>query len=365
MKPKIMISGPLPPPLGGMETYCQDYLNTDIPEKYDIIFCRCILIRSMPQAKGVWGLFLRCLNRILTMAIWLILLILKRPEIVHVHTNAGLGFYARGYMTLWALKFRAKAILHMHGAEFKEFYWGLSDSRKERTRRFLMANSFLIVLSKEWEQFFLSIGIPQEKIVVKTNSVFLPDLSSKRQPESKLTVLYLSRIEQRKGIYELIDAIQNYSELRENFRYIIAGPRTYAFSEIKSRVESLGFSEFIEIPGPLVGKAKDAAYRAADIYLLQSFAEGMPIGLLEAMSYGLTCITTPVGGIPDVIQDQKNGILIAPGDSEALAQTLRQLSENPALLSSIGLEARKTIEQRYNWIDRAKELEDLYQKLLA
>ena len=365
MKTKIMISGPLPPPLGGMETYCQDYLRTDIPVQFDIIFCRCILIRSMPQAKGLWGLFLRCLNRVLTLVVWLVMLILKRPDIVHVHTNSGPGFYARGYMTLWAMKFGAKAILHIHGAEFKEFYQAMSDAQKKRTERFLNANSFLIVLSKEWEQFFLSIGIPQEKIVVKTNSVFLPDISKKSRNENRLTVLYLSRIEKRKGIYELIDAIADYPELRENFKYVTAGPRTNAFNEIKSRVESLGFSDFIEMPGPLVDKEKDTAYRGADIYLLQSFAEGMPIGLLEAMSYGLACITTPVGGIPDVIEDHRNGLLIAPGDSAALAQTLKKLAEGSALLSTLGGEARKTIEQRYNWADRAKELEELYQKLVG
>ena len=363
-KISILVSGPLPPPLGGMETYCQDYLNTDIPRDFNITFCRCILIKQMPEAKGSLGLFLRCLNRVLTLVVWLFMLIVKQPDIVHVHTNSGAGFYARGLMTLWAKKFGAKAILHMHGAEFKEFYNAMTPARKKRTKRFLTANSILVVLSKEWQQFFVSIGIPPEKIIVKTNSVFLPVLSEKSKTTERLTVLYLSRFEKRKGVYEIVDAIKNYPELREKFRFVIAGPMTDSFEDIKTLVESLGFSGFVEMPGPLVGKDKDKAYRNADIYLLQSFAEGMPIGLLEAMSYGLACITTPVGGIPDVVQNGQNGLLIEPGDTYALAGAIESLLKNEDVRIRIGREARATIAQKYNWTVRAKELSELYFKLV-
>ncbi len=360
----VLISGPLPPPIGGMQTYCEDYFKTDIPKDFNVIFCNCILIKRMPEAKGLWGLFLRCLNRVFTLVVRLYMRVVKRPDIVHVHTDSGVGFYPRGLMTFWAKQFGAKAILHMHGAEFKEFYNALTPARQRLTKRFLIANSVLLVLSKEWQQFFASIGIAPEKIVVKTNSVFLPDLSERNENRDRLVVLYLSRIEERKGVYELLDAIKNYPELRERFSFVIAGPGTHSSDDVRTRVASLGFSDFVEMPGPLVGKDKDKAYRNADIYLLQSFAEGMPIGLLEAMSYGLACITTPVGGIPDVVRDRKNGLLIPPGDPRALAEALKLLAGDSALTDSMGRQARRTIEERFSWETHAEEISRLYYRIL-
>ena len=361
-KKTVMVSGPLPPPLGGMETYCQDYLRTNIPVDFKILFCRCILIKQVAEAKGSWGFFLRCINRALTLVVWFFMLVVKRPDIVHVHTNSGTGFYARGLMTLWAKKFGAKAILHMHGAEFKEFYNAMEPQKKERTKFYLKANSCLVVLSKEWRDFFVSIGIAPDKIVIMTNSVFMPELSEKKTKD-KLTALYLSRIEKRKGVFELIDAIDSNSGLKEKFRFVIAGPKTDSYEEINQRVKSWGLSDYVEMPGPLVGVDKHVAYSNADVYLLQSFAEGMPIGLLEAMSYGLVCISTPVGGIPDVIQDRQNGLLIEQGNSKALADTLNLLADDSDLRGVLGKQARKTIEERYNWDARASDLSELYLEL--
>jgi glycosyltransferase involved in cell wall biosynthesis len=363
-KISILVSGPLPPPLGGMETYCKDYLHTKIAEKFKILFCRCILIKQMVEAKGGWGFLLRCINRLLSLVVWVFMLVVKRPDIVHVHTNSGAGFYARGLMTLWAEKFGAKAILHMHGGGFKKFYNAMEPEKKERTKFYLNANSYLVVLSKEWKDFFLSIGIEANKIVIMTNSVFVPEISDKRETKGKLTVLYLSRIEKGKGVFELIDAVESNSGLKEKFRFVIAGPKTDSYEEINQRVKSSGLSNCILMPGPLVGAEKRDAYSNADIYLLQSFAEGMPIGLLEAMSFGLACISTPVGGIPDVIRDRQNGLLIEPGNSKALADALHLLADDSDLRNVLGKQARKTIEEKYNWESRASELSELYLNLL-
>lgn len=364
-KPRIIVSGPLPPPLGGMESYCNDYLKTDISAHFDIIFCPCLLMKQVAEKTGIFGLLLRCVNRILTLLIWLYKLTVKRPQIAHVHTNSGAGFFARGWMTLWAERFGVRSVLHMHGASFKEFYSNLNPGRKKKALKLLQANTFLIVLSEAWKIFFISIGVPEEKIVVMENSVFVPDLKDNKQNRNgKLTALYLSRIEKRKGVFELIDAIDANRNLFDDYRFIIAGPLSHDHAVIKEHIESLGLSDSIEMPGPLIGAAKDAAYRQADVYLLQSYAEGMPIGLLEAMSYGLVCISTPVGGIPDVIQHDVNGLLIPPGDSAALAAALHTMVKGSSMRKSLGHHARETIEQKYSWDNRSVQLMNLYNVML-
>ncbi|MCK5604047.1 glycosyltransferase family 4 protein, partial [Candidatus Pacearchaeota archaeon] len=266
-------------------------------------------------------------------------------------------------LALLAKMVGAKTILHVHGAEFKEFYANMSGIACYLTRRLINANSAVIALSAEWREFFVSIGVIREKIVVMLNSIFLPDIAETKTVPEKLTVLFLSRLEKRKGIHELVTAIEEQSDLSKKYRFVLAGPKANEWHAVQKRIGRLPLSNTVEMPGLLVGKDKDIAYRQADIYVLQSYAEGLPIGLLEAMSYGLACITTPVGGIPDLIINGKNGLLVRPGSAEDLANALARLAQEPELRAKLGKEARSTVEKEYDWTIRAEQITELYYNL--
>ena len=360
----VLVSGPLPPPLGGMETYCLDYLKTTIPNSFNIIFCRCVLLHKLHDTNGFCSLFLRVLNRILTLIVWLWNLFINRPDLVHVHSNSGYGFYARGIMVKCAKLCGSKSILHMHGASFKEFYQKSSIKQKKRIICILCKPNVLIVLSMEWKRFFESIGVPSENIHVHINSVFLPIVYERTYKTDKLVVLYLSRIEQRKGVNEIIDVINSYPCLGDMYKFVIAGPKSHEYDKIYRKVHDYNLQNIVDMPGPLVGHEKEIAYRTADVYLLQSYAEGLPIGLLEAMSYGIPCVTTPVGGIPDLVSHMKNGILIQPGDKEALKDALITLASDTKLRKNIGNQARITIEECCSWHSGETKMIDLYHNII-
>ena len=256
--------------------------------------------------------------------------------------------------------FKAKTILHVHGAEFKEFYANKSDTGRQRITRMLNQSDRIIALSEQWKTFFVSIAVDSDRIKVMTNSIFLPDLPEKKQSSSKPAVLYMSLFEKRKGIQDLITALEKTPQLLDKLTFVLAGPRTQLWNEIARRVKALPNPEHIQMPGPLFDQAKDTAYRNADIYILPSWDEGLPIGLLEAMSYHLPSVTTPVGGIPDLINDRENGILVEPGNIESLTESLLLLADNPELRKSLGTNARQTVEQNYNWTESAAELKELY-----
>jgi len=363
-KTAILINGPLPPPLGGMETYCQDYLKTSLPDEFDVCLCRAILIKSVFTTKGLVRFLLRCLNSCSITCVWIVMLLVKRPDIAHIHTNSWAGFYVKGVMAMLARFVRVRTVFHIHGAEFKEFYGSMSGLARRLARFLISSNHVIIVLSEQWREFFVTIGIPPEKITIMPNSVFLPSELPSTGDTDKLTVLFMSRFEKRKGIYELLELIERRRDLLEKYRFVLAGPRDYAWPEAALRIKGLGLDDTVEMPGPLVGDGKDSAYRKADIYVLQSYAEGMPIGLLEAMSYGLVCITTPVGGIGDVVENMENGLLIEPGDVEALGRCLELLVDDPDLRKRLGNNARRTVQERYNWSARAGDLKELYLKLI-
>lgn len=361
----MIVSGPMPPPMGGMETYCLDYMRTSLPRQFDVTMCRSILLKRGRPAPSILRVPLRGLNSLVIAAVWLAMLIWKRPDVAHVHTCSYAGFYVRGLLALLARLLGARSILHIHGAEFKQFYGNASPGLQRLIRWQISSNDAVIVLSKEWRMFFESIGISPDRLVVMTNCVFTSEIPPRAENAGKISVLYLSRLQRRKGVYELVEAVHCEPQLQRTCHVVLAGPKTHAWAQIAEQVRKAGLEGVIDMPGPKTGEEKHKAYLAADVYVLQSFNEGMPIGLLEAMSYGLACVTTPVGGIPDVVQDGRNGLLIPPGDAYALIRALKRLVAEPQLRAELGRQARWTVQERFNWDARAQEIGRLYRRLAS
>lgn len=115
-----------------------------------------------------------------------------------------------------------------------------------------------------------------------------------------------------------------------------------------------------------LGSQEDIApvLQASDLFLLSSDAEGLPVALLEAMSCGLACVTTSVGGIPDVVTNHQDGVLVPVNDPDAFLQATLLLLERPDMRSQIGKNARERILQKYSVEDMASRLISLYQQII-
>jgi glycosyltransferase involved in cell wall biosynthesis len=101
------------------------------------------------------------------------------------------------------------------------------------------------------------------------------------------------------------------------------------------------------------------------MFVLPSYAEGLPVALLEAMSYALPVITTPVGGIPSVVRDGENGIMVNAGNIPELTDRIRYLWQHPEVAERLGQAARRTVNQRFG-ADRFHEtMEQIYKKLCS
>jgi glycosyltransferase involved in cell wall biosynthesis len=116
---------------------------------------------------------------------------------------------------------------------------------------------------------------------------------------------------------------------------------------VAERARGLGLSDAVTFPGWVGGAEKEAWLQSATVFVLPSYAEAMPMALLEAMAAGVPTLSTAVGGIPDVVTDGVNGILIAPGDVAALERQLRRLLEDRKLASRLAAAARDTVRLRF------------------
>jgi len=131
------------------------------------------------------------------------------------------------------------------------------------------------------------------------------------------------------------------------------------------QIERAGRTEQIRFMGAVEGQAKEDAYLSGQVYLLPSYVEGMPNGLLEAMSYGLACVATPVGGIPEIIEDGVNGLMVPVGSATAVRDALESLLADPQRMNEMGRGGHRTIEQHYDWDVRARQIIGLYRKLVS
>jgi glycosyltransferase involved in cell wall biosynthesis len=104
-----------------------------------------------------------------------------------------------------------------------------------------------------------------------------------------------------------------------------------SLDEVRQLATQLDVSDRVVCPGWLNPERKNAELASGTVFILPSYAEGMPMALLEAMSWRLPVIATPVGGIPQVIEHDVNGLLVPPGDIDGLAANITRLMKDPAL----------------------------------
>jgi glycosyltransferase involved in cell wall biosynthesis len=179
---------------------------------------------------------------------------------------------------------------------------------------------------------------------------------------SSNTILFLGRLEREKGIFELVDSVAKIRAEFPNTKLQFAGCGDV--DGIRDRAKQLGIGENVEFLGWVSGTAKTSALAEAAIFVLPSYSEGLPIGLLEAMAASLPIVATAVGGIPDLVTDGTSGLLVQPKDPDALAGALLNLLRDPSLRARLGNEARRQIEERYASARVMPQIDALYRRLI-
>lgn len=165
--------------------------------------------------------------------------------------------------------------------------------------------------------------------------------------ERPTTFLFLGWIETQKGIYDIADASRRLRDKGVRFRVICCGGGS-ELRQFQETVAQLGLTDILHIRPWVTGVAKKNALAEADVFLLPSYTEGLPNALLEAMASGLAIISTRVGGIPSIVEDQVNGILVNVGSPEEVANAMSRFIEQRDLWRNMGAANRMKIEQKHN-----------------
>ena len=278
----------------------------------------------------------------------------KEIEIVHVHGASGLSFWRKSIFINMAKLFKKKIVLHMHGGGFADF----SKDHKKSVRNTLDKCDAVIALSEYWKDFFEK-EFDYHKVTIVKNVIAKPIFC--KQDRKQFTLLFLGLIGSNKGIYDLLDVIDTHQEeFRGDFILKVGG--NGEVEKLQELIAKKGISDIVNYEGWVSGDKKADLLNGADVYVLPSYKEGLPISILEAMSYSLPVISTRVGGIPEIIMNGKNGFLINPGDKEALYESIIKLKNSEELRIRMG-EISKPIVQEHLPIYVESQLKQLYNSL--
>ena len=273
-------------------------------------------------------------------------------------------------------------ILHFHGGDltfplfsytmkkpkiFQSHGFSLSFYQRYFLSRLIFKNiaDLYIAISKQMQKEFAELGIPSNKIKYLPNSVDTEIFHPIEKKDNNL-ILFVGRMTFGKGIHVLLEAL---GYLSKKVHLVIIGPSDWDveyFMEMLRRIDNenkrglhkityLGAQEPINII---------KWYQQASIFVLPSFREAFPVVNLEALACETPVIATNIGGIPEVIQHGKNGILIPPNNAIKLAEAIQYLLDNKDVRAKFGREGRKSVVEIFSYSVITKKLHRIYEEML-
>lgn len=345
-KPRILMIAPLPPPVHGsamMTQYIKD--SKLINDNFNLDWVNLSTSRSMDE---IGKHSLRKISR-LGCSLFKTLILLLFHKYVRAYiaiTCHGGGFLKDMPFALLCKLFGLKLIIHQHNK-------GMSRDVNKTLFRFLLKavykNSEVILLS---ERLYPDISeiVDHEQVVICPNGI--PEVE--RLPHSPNPIpklLFLSNLIESKGVFILLDACKILKDKGYVFICDFIGGETKEVSKTRfeEEVKKRGLDDMVIYLGSKYGKDKATAIAESDSLVFPTFYENETFGLvlLEAMQQAIPQISTPTGGIPDIIENGKTGMIIPVKDSQKLADAITYLIDKPEIRAKMGEEAYNRFKELY------------------
>ncbi len=381
----VLVAGPVPPPFGGIARYVQDLLASDLSRRHQVIHFNTSFTarvrshgvnpghrRYQPGGTGRLGRYAYVFSggvgsglRTLAAGIgsvprfaWLALR--RRPDVVHVFANMHWGFWRAGAMVLAARLLRRRVIFHPLGA-IDQFYPS-SGPLARRLITFLLDRAELILVQSPGLARIVS-GYTRRPVRGIFNGIDLTPFAGNGSGAGTApgpVFLAVGDLGHNKGTWDILEAAGRIAPQHPSARWVFVGRGD--LNDLKSRARAAGVEDRVQLLGAVSEEEKLAAYAGAQVFLLPSYGEGQPLSILEAMAAGLPVISTPVGSIAEVIEPERNGLLVRPGDVAALAAAMDRLAADPATRTRMARSNREEARRRFDARRRWEELDAAWQE---
>lgn len=284
---------------------------------------------------------------------------LRGFRILHAH-GAVRGSFPRKRMLLkWASMLGMRTVHHLHSGRVQEF---CEKKGVERMRQKFSHTDAIVALSAFWAGYLRNrVGLDNVHIV---HNIIKPVAATPEpRPHSPLRLLFVGAIHESKGIFDLLEVFAVHQDLlrgRVCLHIGGSGPGNAQMADIISRS---GIGDIVFAHGWVAGEEKDRLFAECDVFILPSYAEGVPVCVLEAMSAKMAVIASTVGGIPEIIKDGKNGLLIPEGDTDAILDAILRIEAKREDINVMG-DTNHAETAAYMPEQVKQELLELYKTLL-
>lgn len=297
-------------------------------------------------------------------SIQILVFALCRRTVFHIHFSNGGSILRKGLICIALRVLRCQYVVHAHAADTELFHAWLPQSGRRMLFWGIGGAGRLIALTQFWYDYYsASLELSSGRLLLLPNPAALPSSIPDRLHRQGVKLLFVGRIGERKGAFDLIRAFAALPDyVRRSCHLTLAGDGDVnAAQELGAQ---LGCSAQVKVSG-WVGAAKVHQLLAeSDIFMLPSRAEGMAMSLVEAMSWGLAVVTTNVGGAGEFLEHRRNSMLVSPGDVQEISNAISELICDHALRLRLGLAARETIS-RFSIDTYIVTLSELYEELAS
>jgi glycosyltransferase involved in cell wall biosynthesis len=242
----------------------------------------------------------------------------EKKLLLHCHMSYKGSFYRKLTFIGLAKLFKHKAIAHLHGSEFKDYFAASSKFKKKLIIWLINNVDEFVVLSDSWQEYIGKIAA--RKVMVINNYVDIEKLDVERIPGQ---ILFLGAFIKRKGIYDLLHALKLLG--RDYHLHLCGAGENEAVQRL---IDELSLSGSVTNHGWVNAEQKTQLLSECSAFILPSYNEGLPMVIIEAMACEIPVISTPVGGIPEVIVEGVTGYLVNPGDIKAITNKLSAVLDN-------------------------------------
>lgn len=337
---------------GGISTVVKGYLSSELTIQNKMYF-----VSSHKDGSK----FIKLLMALCGFFKAIIILIAYKIDIVHIHSGDLKSVIRKYFFVQLASLFSCRIIFHFHGASFQSEYVKAPFFLHKLIKEMFEKVDCVICLSKSWKNF-LKILSPSAKVIILANGIEIAPLSPQVRQTKTITILFMGLIGKRKGVFDLLISVSKLKSMGVDFRLIIGGNGDIV--KLKQIITKLKIENITDFKGWISPTEKVKILKKADIFVLPSYGEGLPMSILEAMSYGVPVVSTKVGGIPELIQDSISGFLIEPGNIEDLTQKIRSLIEDDQLRRNMGSSAKKYVKKYHDIKIIVKKLGQIYNDLI-
>ena len=268
---------------------------------------------------------------------------------VHVNMAERLSLFRKSAVVVMCRTLGIPVVLHVHAAQLPHFYRRLPGLLQRTTRWVFSLPAVCVVLGEEAKRFITEeLMVPCHRVEVIINGVPEPSHQRRVVAESPIQrIFFLGNLLERKGVSDLLQALSlpGFDAMRLEVTLSGGGDIT----AYQAKAQQLGIANFVRFTGWADQQQVAQLMAQADVLILPSYDEGLPLVILEALANSVAVVCTPVGEIPAILSDGVNACFVQPGDVSGIAHALQRVLNEPLLRQTLEQNGRRLYEEKFSF----------------